>query len=158
MQTLKIDPQTARKLYPTADPAFKTMLEESFGKEHFSQKITDRVKTFEDAAKIVGIGDNLKTLIAYNGFDQVMVGAVALAKLNVIAQALNEGWLPDWNNHGQYKYYPWFKKSGSGLSFFDAAYWYSGTIVGSRLCFKSAELAEYAATQFKGLYEDFMNL
>lgn len=43
MKTLQIDEANARKLYPKATEAFKTMLEDSFGKDFFSQKITDRI-------------------------------------------------------------------------------------------------------------------
>ncbi len=160
MTTLQIDPQTARKLYPTAVPEFKTMLEESFGKDHFSQKITDRIKTFEDAINEFGdkVSPNVNTLLAYNGIDNAMIAARAMACLTIIAQALNEGWKPDWTNSGQYKWYPWFRKSGSGLSFGGAADWASYTYVGSRLCFKSRELAEYAGKQFIEIYADFMAL
>jgi hypothetical protein len=85
----------------------------------------------------------------------------AYAKLFIIAEALNEGWVPDWADSDQYKYYPWLlvKKntknpSGFGLSYdgYDCAGSYSN--VGSRLCFKSSELAEYAGKQFKKEYEE----
>lgn len=156
MKTLQMDEQTALRLYPGADAAFKEMLEQSFTKEFFNQKITDRVKTFNDALALVTPSNNLKRLLAYNGFDTVLNGAQAMAKLQIIATALNEGWKPDWKNSSQYKWYPWFKKSGSGLSFDVAAYWYLDTYVCSRLCFKSKELAIYSAEQFKDIYTKYM--
>lgn len=158
MQTLQINKDTAFKLYPGGSTEFKTILEETFGKEFFTQKITDRVKTFQDACDVVGVlPDNVKTLLAYNGIDSDMRASVAHMKLQIIARALNEGWKPDWTKSSQYKYYPWFDfSSGSGLSFGVFVCHYSRSHVGSRLCFKSAELAKYAGQQFIDLYKEFM--
>lgn len=150
MQALKIDGKKARELYPSADKAFKAILEDSFGAEFFSQKITDRIKTFEDAChelgispSTVGMGGDSKDEIAYK-------------KLKVIVAALNEGWKPNWTNSSEYKYYPWFDlSSGSGLSCNDYGTYYSHSHVGSRLCFKSKELAQYAGKQFLDIYTEF---
>jgi hypothetical protein len=46
--------------------------------------------------------------------------------------------------------------SGVGLSYGDCVFGYSRARVGSRLCFKSEELAKYAATQFINEYRDYM--
>lgn len=161
MQTLTIEQlqKNATAAYASADAPTKKVLEALLNKKYLiPQKITERVKTFEDALAIVPPSENLKILLAYNGFDVVMRGAQAMAKLQVITTALNEGWKPDWTNSGEYKWYPYFKKSGSGLSFDGAVLWYTFTTVGSRLCFKSRELAEYAAEQFKDIYTEFMAL
>ena len=82
-------------------------------------------------------------------------------KLCVIAEALNEGWKPDWSNWNQYKYYPWFEMgspSGVGFSYDGYGNWASLSIVGSRLCFKSRELATYAGKQFEELYKEYFVL
>jgi hypothetical protein len=74
-----------------------------------------------------------------------------------LTKALNEDWKADWLNSNEYKYYIWFKKNpnGSGLVFGNVVGWDSDTSASSRLCFKNAELAEYAAEQFKELYENY---
>jgi hypothetical protein len=72
----------------------------------------------------------------------------------VIAEALNEGWKPDWGNSDESKYYPWFwkkeKSVSSGFVFDGTDYGYSraGAGAGLRLCFKTRALAEYAGKQF----------
>jgi len=48
IKTLKIEEETARKLYSTADKELKSILEESFGKDFFNLKIIDRIKDFND--------------------------------------------------------------------------------------------------------------
>lgn len=124
-----------------------------------SGNITDQVKTFDDACRILGIDGNILTGSLSDALANDADSVTAYTKLIIIARALNQGWVPDWSNSSQYKYVPWFKhKSGFGLSFYDYGGWYTNTGVGSRLCYKSKDLAEYAATQFADLYNDFLTI
>jgi hypothetical protein len=152
MKALQISDKLARKIYPSADNELKDLLEENFGKPFFSEKITDRVKNFEDACEIMGVDPNS------NGFTCIGTPDDRAYKcLKVIVGALNEGWTPDWNNTNEPKYYPWFELKG-GFRLDDVICNYDHSVVGSRLCFKSRELAQYAATQFEDLYKQFFTL
>ena len=120
-----------------------------------NKKITELVKTFEDARKLTGRPDvpdfsNLPTDMRKH-FE-------AQYKMIVIAEALNEGWIPDWDNYNEYKYYPWFEMSPSsfafGGSFYDRACADAGS--GSRLCLKNKELSEYCGKQFIDLWKQFI--
>ena len=158
MQTIKLSDDNAKKIYPTASTDIKQILEDSFGKDFFiPKKITDRVKTFQDACDVLGIKPDNKVSVTIDGaMTQDSKSIQAYCKLIIIARALNEGWVPDWKNSNQYKYYPWFDmSSGSGLSFDGCDFLGSLSLVGSRLCFKSRELAIYAANQFNDIYKDF---
>jgi len=152
MKQLVIGEATAKEIYPKASAEIKAMLEDTFGKPYFSDKITDRVKTFDDACNIVGI----------NPFDVWQEGddsdEVAYKKLKVIARSLNEGWEPDYNDSNQRKWYPWFGLDKPGFRLDVVLYVHTNAIVGARLVFKSEELARYAATQFSGLYSDYLEL
>lgn len=124
------------------------------GKPPVTGNITDRVKSFEDACNVLGIQEGELSLSGY--LLPEFKTMVAYAKLIIIARALNEGWIPNWKDDSQYKYYPWFDlSSGSGLRYRDYVGLYSSSAVGSRLCFKSRELAEYAGNQFLSIYTDF---
>lgn len=108
----------------------------------------------------------------------------AYLKLRIITAALNEGWTPQFTED-EYRYFPWFwlytkeeiakmdkeerKKvvlfggdaySGAGAGFASASSCDapSNTYarVGSRLCFKSSALAEYAGKQFAEIYFAFV--
>ena len=135
----------------------KKMLENLFGKEMFRPKnIMERIKTFDDAFKELGI----------------------------ITAALNEGWTPQFTED-EYRYFPWFwlytkeeiakmdkeerKKvvlfggdadNGSYAGFASAgssnAPSNTAANVGSRLCFKSSALAKYAGEQFAEIYFAFV--
>ena len=159
METLKISKTNALKAYNGAKDEGKSLLTDLFGKEVFNQKITDRVKTFEDALTIVEPSDNLKTLFVYNGIDPVLLAAQAHAKLCVITEALNEGWKPNWNNSSQYKWAPWFYLNDPGFRFDVSTIWNSasaGPSCGSRLVFHSEELSDYAGKQFLEIYKTML--
>ncbi len=159
MKVLQIDEKNAKGLFEKASPEFRQTLIDTFGEAFFSKKITDRIKTFEDACEICPPSENMIILLDYNGIDTFMVGAKAALKLFIISNALNEGWEPNWNDSNEYKWYPYFK-FGSGFGFSGSAYvnWGTNAGVGSRLCFKSKELAEYAGKQFEEIYNEFLNL
>ena len=119
-----------------------------------------KIKTFNDACKALKLKPTLPDVSALPKKHQKAL--LAHYQLIIIAEALNEGWQPDWNNHSEYKYYPWFEvkanaKNPSGFGFSDTryVYWRTSTSVDSRLCFKSSELALYAGKQFKELYKDY---
>ena len=106
---------------------------------------------------------------------------ITYLKLRIITAALNEGWTPKFTED-ECRYYPWFEfftpsklnemsddekcrvvcrtnfNSGSGLAYVyaSAASPYSNSDHGSRLAFKTRELAEYAGRQFAKLYADFV--
>lgn len=157
---LEIAKANALTAYKKATKEGKALLENLFGKEVLSEKITERIKSFDNALEeIGGVSENAMTLLKYNGIDRDMIAAQAHMKLSIIARALNEGWKPDWTNSNEAKWYPYFSNpSGFGFSHTDFYYCFTTSTVGSRLCFKSSELAEYAGKQFESIYNDFLNL
>ena len=122
--------------------------------------ITDKVKSFEDACQLLGIETNLPEVSMLPQNHQKAI--IAHYKLVIIAEAINEGWKPNWDNWGELKYYPWFdmegSSSGSGFSYDDYDDWYAYSGVGSRLCFKTYELAKYVGQTFIDLYKDYFVL
>ena len=111
------------------------------------------IKTYEDAcnAKVV---DKDNVIFETDSFD-----IICYKKLKHIISVINEGWVPDWNNFNQRKWWPWFRLS-SGFGFGSSYYNFSGTItyVGSHLCFQSEEKSDYTATQFLDLYKGFLTI
>jgi len=111
-----------------------------------------KIKSFEAACKALGIEPILPEVSGLSKDHQKAI--VAHYKLVIIAQALNEGWKPDWKNDNEWKYYPWFDME-NGFSYIYFGRRFTCSRVGSRLCFKSSELARYAGTQFLKLYKDY---
>ena len=125
---------------------------------------TKPIESFEEACAVKGL-DPAAILPDVSGFPEAHQKAVtAFAKLIVIGQALNEDWKPDWNTYAETKWYPWFdlekdeEDNPSGFRFLASACVCDGTITagGSRLCFATQELSDYAAKQFLDLYEAFI--
>jgi len=124
------------------------------------KNITERIKSISDA--IQELGEKDAEVIIYRKLISVFsldVHVVQQQQMVIITKALNEGWAPDWSDHSEYKYYPYFEMAGSsGFRFHDDAYWHSISYVGSRLCFKTRELAVHAGKTFAPLYKDYFTM
>lgn len=118
--------------------------------------VMERVKTPKDAIKELGESD--EDVIEYRGMQEAGLSSRTLNNqlAVIIVKALNEGWIADWDDSSQYKYFPWFYL---GKSFRCNYYFtdYAGSTVPTRLCLKSSKLAEYTGKQFKNVYKEFMN-
>ena len=83
---------------------------------------------------------------------------IALNELFTIAQAWNkeDGFVPDFSNRNQWKYFPWFTYNNDAAGFVFAAASNTATSAhvnfGSQLCFKSESRAEQFGKQFAHLY------
>lgn len=122
-----------------------------------------KIKSFKDACKSLKLKPTLPNVSALPRKHQKAL--LAHYQLIIICEALNEGWKPNWNDSSQTKYTAWFEikadekhPSGFGFSITTYDYWLTSTYVGSRLCFKSSELALYAGKQFEKLFIDYFLL
>lgn len=158
---LTVEKRKALEVYNSSDASGKSALQNLLGKDIFQYSYKD-IKTFEDALQALGITDwDLKPGRYPSAIDGDIKSIIAYTKLIIIARALNGDWKPDWSNSSQYKYVPWFyhnPASGFGLSYLYCVLWLTFTSVGSRLCYKSREIAEYAAKQFASEYNDFLTI
>lgn len=113
------------------------------------------IKSFKDACDCLGI-DVVEWM---DDYENLPIHVVAYMQLCIICKALNGAEVMDYKDVKVYKYYPWFNSVGSGSGFscygFGCAYSLSG--VGSRLCLKSREIAEYAGKQFIEIYNSYIN-
>lgn len=112
--------------------------------------------TSDEAAKHF---DSLAQLIR-NANPRHIKALIALNKLFTIAEKWNkeDGFVPDFSNKGQWKYFPWFKYEGEAAGFVfaytvnaaSAAY----ASFGSRLCFQSESRAEEFGKKYADLYNE----
>ncbi len=187
---LKTSAEKALATYNNADANVRELLEHLFGKEPFAPKdIRERVKTFEDAIKV--IGDKNPFVAQFKAMEASFKEAgnnlhlFAYARLVIIAEALNEGWRPKFDGD-ECRYYPWFyiytkdeyenldedekkccrvvgRSGGSASAYGGVAYafaYYASSFSvagsGSRLAFRTRELAEYCGTQFIDIWEKYL--
>lgn len=160
MRTLQIKQDSLLAAFRNAGKEGKQVLSDLFGKQvALYDNITDRVKSFEDACQVLGISTNVPEVKGLPRKHQKAI--IANYKLIVIAEALNEGWKPNWQDSDEYKYYPWFDMSnpaGVGCSDTSGTASVTGASVGSRLCLKNRELAIYFGQTFTDLFNDSLLL
>ena len=150
-----------------------------------NRPVTERIKTFDDAREALGDEHPfVKEYWSVVNVDlDITQDLIAYLKLRIIVAALNEGWEPKFEK-GEYRYFPWFYfytkeeydklddeekgrcvlRSGyctfafCGFVFVVASFAasYSGTGFGSRLAFRTRELAAYAGRQFTEEWANFM--
>lgn len=150
-----------------------------------NRPVTERIKTLADAMEALGQGNPLvEEYIAVRDKLRTDAGElIAYLKLRIIVAALNEGWEPKFAED-EYRYFPWFYfytkeeydklddeekgrcvlRSGGGASSGDGFVGCSAgvdasnsfTSYGSRLAFRTRELAAYAGRQFTEEWADFL--
>lgn len=112
-----LDMQRVIREYDAANEDTKKVLEGIFGKETFQRKITDRVKTYQDACEVLGIEPVLDGPVSMSwpgiagqqeeATVELPRNVKAMLKLEVICEALNEGWKPCFDGN-TWQYWPWF--------------------------------------------------
>lgn len=184
---MEIKIENVKAAFNTADESGKKLLLALFpelssetAQKADNRPVTERIKTFEDAARAMGINDPEAWEDNYSNLEPDIL---AYFKLRIICAALNEGWKPQFTEN-EWRYYPWFwlytqdeinnmdedeKKERCLMSTGDYQTGYAGlafayssnapsnsdTYFGSRLCLKSDTLAVYAGKQFMSLWADF---
>ena len=144
--------------------------------------IKDRVKTFDDACRLV-CGKTEKEWEDENETNKFESDILAYLKLRIIAKALNEGWEPKFTTD-EYRWFPWFalytkseiekmseekrgrvvrrgygdsySRGGVACAACDNDSSHADAYDGSRLAFKDEATARYAGQQFTEIWADFV--
>lgn len=121
------------------------------------RKHSEKVANLEDAARLALLGNVTRLITDIN--PKHIKALIALNELFTIAEAWNkeDGFVPDFSNWEQNKWFPWFEYNENVAKF---VYTTTGntpttghTLIGSRLCFKTSE----RAVQFGKLFVDLYN-
>ena len=88
---------------------------------------------------------------------------IALNELFTIAEAWNkaDGFVPDFSDNDQQKYFPWFVYDKDVARFVPCVSMpsaYISALLGARLCFKTEERSMQFAQRFAGLFNKFLTL
>ena len=174
MENIVLNKQNVEAAYKVADDNTKAVLTALFGESVVKpvrpEDVKERVKSYEDACEELGIP-------VVTDWGDMKIDEIAYAKLKTIVWALNEGWVPDWEDSDQYKYWVWFNMSdlnqwysrvvarscdfsdaNGGVAYaycyYTSAYTSSG--YGSRLALKSRDLAIYCGNTFASLWAEYL--
>ena len=135
--------------------------------EEVECEVNEGITDFENARKALDIESNSDFISAkiadiarlVNEINPKHLEAlIAINKLFTIAEAWNkaDGFVPDFSDFEQKKWYPWFKYDKDAAEFVfahtDITRSYGTACIGSRLCFKTEERARQFGEQFIELY------
>lgn len=118
-----------------------------------SETPQDRINSWKDVLKELKITESSLNLIK-NPKTKENKSRNALIKLFCIVKAYNRGWIPDWKNTNQYKYYNYFSLSG-GSWLVGCSYGYFSLHAPSGLYFESSQSASDAISKFREIYNDY---
>lgn len=174
MENIVLNKQNVEAAYKVADDNTKAVLTALFGESVVKpvrpEDVKERVKSYEDACEELGIP-------VVTDWGDMKIDEIAYAKLKTIVWALNEGWVPDWEDSDQYKYWVWFNMSdlnqwysrvvarscsysstdgGVAYAFCSNTSTYTHSYFGSRLALKSRDLAIYCGNTFASLWAEYL--
>ncbi|MCC6448013.1 MAG: hypothetical protein IT215_04945 [Chitinophagaceae bacterium] len=123
--------------------------------EKFDQKSVFDLRSFRDVVEMALDKGYIQEWIPQRSTE--VDDEYAYRQLKLIVHVVNAGWRPNFENTNEFEYYPWFSVS-SGFAFGTATYHYDYAYMstGSRLCFKSRELAEFAGKTFTDIYKAYL--
>ena len=149
MKTLQLSEEKAKELYKTASPEFRAMLEETFGKAFF-----ESVDTVYDAYKYLDLKED--TNFWFDG--EYLKRVKAFYELSILCDAWNkqDGFVPDFNNKKQAKWYSAFSFAGFGFSHSYSAATSAYASIGSRFCFKSKKRSDEFGKRYEFLFKIFL--
>ena len=140
------------------------------------KEVNEVITEFDGARELLGIRSNFDITVSQKRFSKSVVpikgvarlvneinpkhldALIALNELFTIAEAWNkaDGFVPDFSDWHQEKWFPWFKYDKEAAAFVAATPTYAPSneyaYLGSRLCFKTEERAAQFGKQFVELY------
>lgn len=137
-------------------------------KEIDIKDVNETITDFERAREALGLKPNVAYIPKSGDVKRLVTdinpkhikALIALNELFTIAQAWNkeDGFVPDFSDKEQDKWFPWFEYNRDAAGFVYVVTNYSPTIanayLGSRLCFKTSKRAEQFGRQFADLYNE----
>ena len=148
---IEVENGLINKAYDQADSSQRKVLDKYFKK--ISNNIQDKIKNLDDVYKHLGV--DREDVIPYKkSKNKLQKAANAFVDINHISLALNEGWVANFKDPNQYKYYPWFERKSNGWFVIGTGVCFSRTFGGFGFFYKTREIALYAANTFLNVYVD----
>jgi len=150
MKTLQIEEGKAKELYKTASNEFKSMLEDSFGKNFFNN---DWMELWEKWQKKHNLNIQLPFQNPKNAEEESSNAHHML--IHIVPIERGADFVPDYDNSSQDKYEPRFYmgSSGFGFSYSYCDDWAAAADCGSRLCSPTHKVCMRIAEEFLPIYK-----
>lgn len=138
-----------------------SVIEEAFNAANSDQKkeikkyfkiISDElfdVTSFEELCKLKGIRVPVLSDFSHCRYPKK---ALAREKIDIISEVYNNGWKPNFDDHNERKYYPYFTKQKAGSWRFYAVYYGCYSFGGAVGLYKTEKIAQFVGERFKDIY------
>lgn len=115
-----------------------------------------KFKSYKDITSFELACEYLDIKFVYN--DGLNASEIALRKLKLIVKAFNKlsGFISDFENISQYKYYPYFEIKNGSFVFGYCSFNYGLIFLPSVLCVSTSEEATFLGKTFTDLYKDYI--
>lgn len=148
-KTLKIDDNTAKDIYKTADSNLKLILEETFGKNFFKLDLKDKINTYEDVCEELDI--DILTIRDFKFLPEYQREEAFLEhQIKSMIYLVNKG-----KSFKNYKYYCYRYKGGSGWVL--GCYFHVGSGLGSGFYYTSQDDCNIWMNKFSDLYHKYLS-
>lgn len=138
------------KGYDEANSKQKELIKQYFKINTFD---LSNIKSFDDILKISG--KTLEDILIYKSPKTTReIRLNAFSKIELIKEVVNQGWIEDWNNNNEYKYYPWFNFDSGGFRFYGSYSGYSGFDSGLAF-YKTKKISDFVGKTFLKEYKEF---
>lgn len=175
MKTIKIKKTKFQKLYNIACNTWQPIFQEKF-KDFLFEDYIEFDKSFLLQMKIACTSPQLKVfntifkdylqddidLFKINTYEKVCKQlkekeeSCSYKKIKQIEKLFNENWKKDFKNKKQYKHYPYFEMTSSGLVF-SGSYFIIFFFSGQVAYFKDQETSDFVGETFRDIYEELLD-
>ncbi len=124
-------------------------------KKYFEINIFDlsSIKSFDDILKISG--KKLEDVLIYNSPKTAReIRLNAICKIELIKEVVNQGWVENWNDSNEYRYYPWFHFDSGGFGFY-GSYSHCSYFNSEVAFYKTKEISNFVGKTFLKEYKEF---
>lgn len=151
-EEVNVENSLVLEAFKQANASQKGLLQKYFT---LPKSIADKIKTLDDVFKEAGVTE-YDVLVYPKPKNKKQKSINNFAIIQLISEVLNEGWIPDFSNSSERKYYPWFEyKNGTFVFYYVCCGFYRADL-GFGCYYKSEELAEYAGKQFIEIYKEYL--
>lgn len=154
-KTIQLELATAKRIYNTAAPELKAILEENFGKSALSGDPMELIQTMDDVFELNGTDED--TVLPYDPTaDEDQKSINAYAAIKQITRAYNQDKILDWDNSNQPKYYLYFQRARGEWVLRAVGDVHYCADLGAGSYFVSEQHARDAYKKFKHVWDDYL--
>lgn len=114
------------------------------------------IRNYSDVCRVLGITE-LNIDDFYFIPEHKRASIFATHQLTNIVELFNLGWKPNFENHNEYKYLPYFQKQSGGWVFIGSYLFRDGSDCSAGLYYKERHISDHCVRLFIDIYINYLN-